>query len=45
LRLAESLEQNHRKDAAKKWYRRIIAEFPRTEAAAKAAARIKSLGS
>lgn len=44
LRLGESFESNHRLDTAREWYRRVIQKFPNTEAAEKAAEKLKAAG-
>lgn len=43
LILAEKLEKNQRNDAARQWYERIQRENPNTEAAVKAAIRLRAL--
>ena len=43
MRLAETLEKAQRGDAAKQWYQRVAQNYPNTEAANKAAQRIKAL--
>lgn len=43
LRLAESFESNKKPDQARDWYQKVIQKHPGTEAAAKAATKLKSL--
>lgn len=43
LRLAESFESNKRNDQARDWYQKVIQKHPGTDAAAKAASKLKSL--
>lgn len=43
LRLAESFETHKKNDKAREWYQKVIQKHPTTEAAAKAAAKLKSL--
>jgi hypothetical protein len=43
LRLAESFETHKKNDKAREWYQKVIQKHPTTEAAAKAAEKLKSL--
>ena len=43
LRLAESFDTNKKPDQAREWYQKVVQKHPNTEAATKAAAKLKSL--